>query len=281
MPLRIERPGDRVRYAKQRSGEDARRRGQRANPQTCRFHLREQKFLMDDRQRMGDHQQDDGITIPGENFMFLQLSVELSALKDYWNTIEQQLPNLEEVATNRLYQEWLGPNADEQEIEMVGSSVALFTQYELPRMFRSTVLVMLWAIFESTARQVAEALRIKKGFALKAKDIKGKDDLDSLNKYFVHVLQFPLVETNEEFNRLDELRILRNAISHSNSRIDEDFRDKKKEDWKKIKGWADAGRGLSVDMGYLDFSRDFIELALATVGESIDKLKARALGVLQ
>lgn len=229
---------------------------------------------------MGEHQQDDSITIPGENFLFLQLSVEISALKDYWNTIEQQLPNLEEVAANRLYQEWLGPNADEQEVDMVGSSVALFTQYELPRMFRSTVLVMLWAIFESTARQVAEALRMKKGCALKAKDIKGKDDLDSLNKYFVHVLQFPMVETDEEFNRLDELRILRNAISHSNSRMDEDFRDKKKEDWKKIKGWVDAGRGLSVDMGYLDFSRDFIERALATVGESIDKLKARALGEL-
>ena len=112
-------------------------------------------------------------------------------------------------------------------------------------MFRSTVLVILWAIFESAARQVAEALRVKRGLALKVKDIHGKDELDRLNKYFKNVLQFSLVTGDEELNRLDALRILRNAISHSNSRVDEDFQDKKKEDWTKIKRWAVARTGLS------------------------------------
>lgn len=58
--------------------------------------------------------------------------------------------------------------------------------------------------------------------------------------------------------------------------MDEDFKDKNKEDWRKINGWATPGTGLSVDMAYMDFSKDFIERALATVGESIDDLITRA-----
>jgi hypothetical protein len=229
---------------------------------------------------MAEHEEDNDIAIPGMNFAFLEVSLELSALRDYWNTVERQLPSLVDEASDRLFQEWLGPNPDEQEVEMASSAVANFTHYELPRMFRSTVLVILWAVFESAARQVAEQLRTNKRLALKAKDIKGRDDLDSLNKYFIHVLQFPLVNGDEELKRLDALRILRNAISHSNSRIDEDFQEKNKEAWKKIRDWAAAGIGLSVDMGYLDFSKEFIERALATVGESIDNLIRRALDVL-
>jgi len=120
---------------------------------------------------MAEHDEDNDIVIPAMNFAFLEVSIELSALKDYWNTVELQLPILVEEAGNRLLQEWLGPNADEQEVDMVSSSVLRFTQYELPRMFRSTVLVILWAIFESAARQVAEELRAKKGLALKAKTL--------------------------------------------------------------------------------------------------------------
>jgi len=121
---------------------------------------------------MGDHQTGDDIVIPPMNFTFLEVSLEISALKDYWNTVERQLPTLEEEARNRLFQEWLGPNPDEQDIDMASSAVTTFTEYELPRMFRSTVLVILWAVFESAARQVAEALRRKKALVLKVKDIR-------------------------------------------------------------------------------------------------------------
>jgi hypothetical protein len=230
---------------------------------------------------MEAHHENDDIVIPAMNFAFLEVSLELSALKDYWTTVELQLPTLAEDAGNRLFHEWLGPNAEEQEVHMASSAVMTFTEYELPRMFRSTVLVILWAIFESASRQVAEALRAKKGLVLKLKDIKGKDDLDSLNKYFAYVLQFPLTNSEEELNRLDALRILRNSIAHWNSRMDEEFQDKKKEDWKKIKEWAASGNGISVDMGYLDFSKEFIERALATVGESMDNVIGRAVDALK
>jgi hypothetical protein len=222
------------------------------------------------------NREDNEIIIPEMNFAFLELSVELSALKNYWDMVERQLPTLVDEATDQLFQKWLGPNPNEQDVDMASSAVTSFTEFELPRMFRSTVLVILWAVFESAARQVAEALRQKKGLVLKAKDIKGNHELDSLNKYFQHVLEFPLVRGGDELSRLDALRILRNAISHSNSRIDEEFQNKKKEDWKKIQDWSTAGTGLSVDMGYLDFSKDYIEGVLTTVGESVENLIARA-----
>lgn len=68
---------------------------------------------------MAEHEEDQDIVIPAINFPFLEVSIELSALKDYWNTVELQLPILVNEAGNRLLQEWLGPNADEQEVDMV------------------------------------------------------------------------------------------------------------------------------------------------------------------
>ena len=50
---------------------------------------------------MRDHE-DDEIIIPAMDFAFLEISVEMSALKDYWNTVEQQLPALVEEAASRL-----------------------------------------------------------------------------------------------------------------------------------------------------------------------------------
>ena len=58
---------------------------------------------------MGAREENDNIVIPAMNFAFLEVSLELSALKDYWNTVERQLPTLAEEAANRLFQEWLGP----------------------------------------------------------------------------------------------------------------------------------------------------------------------------
>ena len=61
-----------------------------------------------------DHHKDDEIIIPEMSFAFLEVSLELSALKDYWNTVERQLRTRVEEATDRLFHEWLGPNANEQ-----------------------------------------------------------------------------------------------------------------------------------------------------------------------
>lgn len=217
------------------------------------------------------------IVILGEDFRFLDLGLELLALKDYATLVERELPVLAESARDRLFDDWLGPNADEQEIDWAQSAVTVFTEYELPRMLRSPILVQLWAIYESAANRVAHTLRERGNHSLTLRDINGRNDLDKLEKYFEHVLHFPLFNDEETRNHLEMLRVLRNAISHSNGRIDDAFKERKKDDWRKIRNWAAADPGISLDVGYLDLSAEFVQRVLEKVGTSMDNLIDRAL----
>jgi hypothetical protein len=152
-----------------------------------------------------DQSQHDDFVVPPMNFLFLEVSIELSALNDYWKTVEHQLPTLKDDAEYRLFEKWIGPEPDEHEVSDISTAATTFAQYELPRMFRSTTLVILWAIFESAARQAAFALQQRKNLRLRVSDIKGGTDLDSLSKYYTHILQFPLVTDPEALKELDKL----------------------------------------------------------------------------
>ena len=145
--------------------------------------------------------------------------------------------------------------------------------HDLPRMFRSAVLALLWAIYESAVYQAASCLKEKDHHGLSIKDIKGKNDLDSWRKYFEHVLKFPLFNTEAERSRAEMLRALRKAILHANGRIDEAFM--KRPEWKLIEGYEKARIGISFDYSYLEFTAGFIEEMLSSVSSSMNDLLDR------
>jgi hypothetical protein len=218
---------------------------------------------------MNSELDDDGITI---DFRFFEIGHEIYSLQEYFRTTEQQLPLL----ADKAYQQLLDEMADEVNFGGVSSYAHEFGENVLPRFFRSPVLVALWAIYESATTEIAKVLQKENNHSLRLQDIKGDNTLDTIRKYFEHVLKFPLINDENTREHLEMLLILRNAIAHGNGRkdaVNERY-------WRKIKGWQKDGKGVSTDQDYLTFSADFIEDMLTVVGDSLFDLIERVKAVI-
>jgi hypothetical protein len=206
---------------------------------------------------------------------FLEISVELDALEEFWRTWERGLPDLIKTEEERLCQKWSitdDPGGGDEEI---WRAMHTLLNNDLPRMFRSGVLVLLWAIFESAVTKAADALKAHGKHGLSVRDIRGDNDLDAMKKYFENVLKFPLFKTDDEREKVEMLRILRNTISHWNGRIEESFQKKRPGYWKKLESWQKLGIGISFEYFYLEFTPAFIESILLSVSNSVRDLLDR------
>ena len=143
-------------------------------------------------------------------------------------------------------------------------------EHQLPRFFRNSFLVSLWAVYESAIIEIANYLRDQKGRTLGISDIRG-NFLDQAKKYFDHVLEFPLCADNQVWERLKMLNVLRNAIAHSNGRMTAI----QKESRKKIEGWERSNTGILSYYGDIMVSEDFLRETYLTVNKALNDLLQR------
>ncbi len=188
---------------------------------------------------------------------FVEVLYELNATERYISLFEGQLPILvkqeEDKALDRIREERL--DMDDGETDLIRQELYDLTENVLPRFFRNAILVTLWSIFESAMIDIANELQSAQQRALGIDDIKG-DFLERTNKYFRHIVNFPLNVSGKEWQRINMLKVLRNAIAHCNGRFENITKDKDK---KEIRKWEKANIGISVEMfGNLMFSKPFV-----------------------
>lgn len=208
------------------------------------------------------------------DFRFLESQYELGTLEDYLRVLEEQLDKLtkqeqekfETKIKNEIYQK------DEAERQEAYQELYEHSEHLLPRFFRNPFLVTLWATFESAVVEIAKYLQEKKGLKLGISDIRGDNFLKQAQKYFDNVLNFPLGLDVETLKRLDMLRVLRNAIAHSNSRINAVRRE---DDKKEIKGWVKSKMGISLHSYTLIFSKHFLQETYVIMNQSLSDLLER------
>lgn len=208
------------------------------------------------------------------DFRFIDIEYELGALDDYIKLLEEQLGGLIEQEQRHfdakiqkeIYQ------IDEAERQFAYQELYEHIEHLLPRFFRNPLLVTLWATFESAIIEIAEYLRNGKELKLRISDIRGDSFLKQARKYYDHILNFSLCVKPEPLGRLEMLRILRNAVAHSNSRINAVRSD---EDRKKIGAWVDQKVGISLKFQTLIFSEKFIKEAYITINETLTELLSR------
>lgn len=206
---------------------------------------------------------------------FLKISVELDALEESWRTWERGLPDLIKNEDERLSRKWSIPDDPGGGDEEIWRAIYTLVNNDLPRMFRSGVLVLLWAILESAVIKAADALKANGMHRLSIRDIRGENDLDAMKKYFENVLKFALFKNDDEREKVEMPRVLRITVSHWNGRIEESFQKRGARDWKQIESWQRLGVGISFDNFYLEFSPAFIENILLSVSNSIRDLLDR------
>jgi hypothetical protein len=148
---------------------------------------------------------------------FVEMFYELYALEDYIDSIESQLPVLIEREKEKTYQNM--PECDS--IEWLQREQALYALIEdvIPRYFRNPIVVNLWAIFESAIIEIAKEIKDHQGLPITLDDIKG-DFLERTNKYFNHIIKFPIDVRGSSWQHFRKFYLLRNALAHGNGRLD-------------------------------------------------------------
>lgn len=203
---------------------------------------------------------------------FVDVLYELRATGQYISSFEGQLLIIaeqeREKARIRIRQE--GLDVDNGETDLIQQEIYDFTENILPRFFRSTILVTIWSIFEAAIIDVSKDLQSAKGKMLGIDDLRDKNFLECAKKYFKHILDFPL-NGGKEWECLKMLQVLRNVIAHCNGRIDSCTKEKYRH---LIEEWEKKNIGLSTEMGYLMFSKDFVEEIFKSINSFLTSLIA-------
>lgn len=204
---------------------------------------------------------------------FTEVFYELGALQQYLDSFENQLPIIAKQEEKKVYTRIRNEKLkhDPAEREEILKELYDLTEEVLPRFFRGSILVTLWAIFESAITDIAKEIRDQQNQPLTINDIRG-DFLERAKKYFNHVIDFPLGTNDKQWKRIRMLKVFRNAIAHGNGRIENV---KNNLEVRKIKNWERDGIGLSITMGGLLFSEQFVRETLSAVDQTLDDLIKR------
>ena len=201
------------------------------------------------------------------DFRLLEVSMELGILEKHLELIEAQI----ELGQNEA---WSKMEAKTRELELDdGAEWSLITQeyryqvdFVLPRVLRNPFLVSLFAVYESAVTEIAKTMQKKKGVGISIDDLKG-GFLKRSKNYYKHVLQFKLALSNESWRRLMLLSDLRNAIAHTNGRLD-------------IVSPVTRERilrneGVKEEIGCLVVKRDFLKETFVFVKDDLEDLVKR------
>ena len=212
---------------------------------------------------------------PGD-FRLGEVLGELDTLKRHLELIEEEIKRGEEVAKAELYANVRKLCLDEKDAERYYDEKAeehhyyeeYYYQIEfvLPRVLRGSFPVALFAVYETAVTEVASHIQKKRGGQISLDDIKG-DLLNRAKKYYKNVLQFELSSNNKRWERLTVLAELRNAIAHTNGRLDM-IEKNKREKILKI-------HGVKEELGFVIISETFLRETFALVKDDLEDLVAR------
>ena len=190
---------------------------------------------------------------------FAEMFYELYALEDYIDSIESQLPVLIEKEKEKTYQNM--PEYDSIEWHQREQSLCALIEDVIPRYFRNPIVVTLWAIFESAIIEIAKEIKDQQGLPITLDDITG-DFLERTNKYFNHIIKFPIDVRGSSWQHFRKFYLLRNAFAHANGRLDNI---KNQDKLKNILGLDKENAEVMITDGNIICSPNFIKNTLCVV----------------
>ena len=95
------------------------------------------------------------------DFRFTEVFYELSALEQYMDSLESQLPDLIKSEEQKVYAglREKGYENDDIERQIAQQDLYEFIENILPRYFFRQILVTLWAIFETAIIEIAKEIK--------------------------------------------------------------------------------------------------------------------------
>ena len=203
----------------------------------------------------------------------LEVPFELDTLEEHLSMIEEQMDRSSESAKLMV-----NDVIKEQNLTPCAAEWNLIWQWHfdhvdivLPRILRYSFLVSLYAVYESTVTEVADLMRKRVGQKISLYDIRGSDFARRADKYYNHILQFQLSRDSQIWERVIVLSGLRNAIAHTNGRMDR----LNKRARERIRKWETKLTGIECDTGYVIVSEDFLKETFTLVKGDLEDLIVR------
>lgn len=196
---------------------------------------------------------------------FSEIEAELFVITEHADAIERQLPAIIKSEFERM--EIVAERHPEEENYLQWAEDYL--NEVLPRVYRSSILVQLWAVFEGAIIEIAKYLREESRHSLDIDDVRGGSDYERAITYYEKVLRFPLLGIPGAKEHLDILLLARNAIARV-IRI-------RPSKLNKLRVWERDRGGIVVGVYYVSFTESFVrkmtEVVCLTTQDLIIRVK--------
>ena len=198
----------------------------------------------------------------------VEVAIDLSTLNEQVKLIEEHISQAEETARNKL-ETGLGSLTShddyDYESQMLNHEHDYLVEILLPRVYRSPFIVVLFAVYEATVKEIASLIQKGQGEEISLDDLKG-DFLTQAKKYYLNVLHFKLSRNESHWKRLRVLYQVRNVIAHANGRSEMTSSEQKK---------LLRKEGLAHGYGWVLVGKSFLAEMYSVVGEDLSDLVAR------
>jgi len=207
------------------------------------------------------------------DFRLFDVSLELHALQDYLETMEKQIVHIQESERIILDETIMGQNISPDNPEWLFEHQAYDHRinFLLPRFFRGPFLVSLYAVYESAVTEISRHIQNSLCLSVSINDIRGDNFLSCANKYYKHILDFDLFCDNSAWHQIIMLSEIRNAIAHTNGRV-EMLREKAR---KQILEWEKNKIGIELQWGFIIVNAKFAQRTFSAVQLSLEDLVER------
>lgn len=213
--------------------------------------------------------------MPPLNFYlrFVELSYEVWALGEHLKVIEPQLQFLRDQGALHVAADLRerGVEGDDSERQLAYQEYWDRTDNILPRYFRGTFLIALWAVYESSVQEVADHHRVQKKLTRRMPK-RGGSFPKRARDYFDREIQEVLDLKSGRLDRIDDLYVIRNALAHANGQLRWVAPDKLQE----LEGVLAKHPQLLVDDRFIVPTTEFLHVAYSDIDGSLRSLVDRA-----
>lgn len=209
------------------------------------------------------------IIIDERDFLFLELDHEFWALGVHLDALEEQILFWQQHTPEGSRPPPMEGSIECEDVMAEWAEHHAKVEYVMPRLLRSSFVVLLWAAYEAAINEIAKFLRSRRqpGMADYGRGAFTRRSSD----YFGKVLGLTL-HAGGGLERMQVLEAVRHAIAHCNGRLTEV--EKKKRD--RIHSWMKKDGGISVERGCIMLSQGFVREAYSDVGSEVERLIAIA-----
>lgn len=210
------------------------------------------------------------MTLLDIDFRFIDSEYPFLVLVNLVELVDQNMPSIIQEEVKRIEEKYKDGGENWLEKESDIQALDQFVYEDFPRFFFGSMLIALWSSFEAA---LYELVKYMKGQNPRSEDfmtVRGKTVLHRAKKYLRRNLRYSF--TTPDWEYLQMLRILRNAIVHTNGRLE--LVDKKNK--KRIERYINQGIGISASWGVIIISKDFLVESYMRINATVRQIVSTA-----